>query len=436
MKILVIGQGTLHWGRLEFGNIGNYYIIEPFFRELHRVFPNATIKTTFQMTEEFQKKENITSVPMSMYYAWSEEDLPTAYKEYTIASIYHDTKDFIDSTPYIQELKSTDLVIDFSGDIWGQNADLVGPNRFLIGLLKDRCAQLLGIPTAMIAGSPGPFNRDATLNLAHLVFNGFNLVTNREEISKSVLDDFGFNTDNVYSLACPAFEFEPAPFESIRHFLHGSPLENKKRPVIGFILCGWNLLKGPFSRTDWTNGEFKNYTDLIQMLVEKYNVDICLMSHSNGFVVPPAEFKMIKGRDYPIALEIYNLLQRTNCAEHIFLFDEIYTPAETKGIIGLFDMLISGRVHAAVAALSQSVPTMIIDYGHEPKAHKLRGFARVANVEQYVADPHSYEELVTKATQVYEHREEIRNMLSERNKEIVLQLKKNFDLLKDIVKSK
>ena len=49
MKILVIGQGTLHWGRLEFGNIGNYYIIEPFFRELHRVFPNATIKTTFQM---------------------------------------------------------------------------------------------------------------------------------------------------------------------------------------------------------------------------------------------------------------------------------------------------------------------------------------------------------------------------------------------------
>ena len=26
MNILVIGQGTLHWGRLEFGNIGNYYI--------------------------------------------------------------------------------------------------------------------------------------------------------------------------------------------------------------------------------------------------------------------------------------------------------------------------------------------------------------------------------------------------------------------------
>lgn len=54
MKILVIGQGTLHWGRLEFGNIGNYYIIEPFFRELHRVFPHAAIQTTFQCQMNFK----------------------------------------------------------------------------------------------------------------------------------------------------------------------------------------------------------------------------------------------------------------------------------------------------------------------------------------------------------------------------------------------
>lgn len=435
MNILVIGQGTLHWGRLEFGNIGNYYIIEPFFRELHRVFPQATIRTTFQMTVEFQKRENVSSVPMSLYYAWNDMDLPTAYKEYTIASIYKETGALIDTTPYIEELRRTDLLIDFSGDIWGQNADFVGPNRFLIGLLKDRSAQLLGIPTAMIAGSPGPFNRDATLEFAKLVFEKFDLVTNREEISKKVLDDFGFDTGKVHSLACPAFEFEPASNGEIAPFLEGSPLERKIRPVVGFILCGWNLLKGPYSRTDWEEGEFKNYTDLLRMMVKKYNVDVCLMSHSNGFIVPPAEFKLIKGRDYPMAKEIYTLLKNSEVSDHVYLFDGIYTPAETKGIIGHFDMLISGRVHAAVAALSQSVPTMIIDYGHEPKAHKLRGFARVANVEQYVADPHLYKELQEKAVEVYEHRHEIKNMLVKRNVEITRMLKLNFDLLKTIVKA-
>ena len=57
MKILIIGQTSLHWGRMEFGNIGNYYIIEPFVREIHKNFPNATINTTLQMSDRFCKDE-------------------------------------------------------------------------------------------------------------------------------------------------------------------------------------------------------------------------------------------------------------------------------------------------------------------------------------------------------------------------------------------
>ena len=60
-NIFVIGQCTLHWGRMEFGNIGNYYIIEPFFRELHRVFPQANIKTTFQMSDGFCEILNVSA---------------------------------------------------------------------------------------------------------------------------------------------------------------------------------------------------------------------------------------------------------------------------------------------------------------------------------------------------------------------------------------
>ena len=53
MRLLLIGQCSLHWGRMENGNIGNYYIVEPLIRELHRVFPDAEIVTTMQMTERF-----------------------------------------------------------------------------------------------------------------------------------------------------------------------------------------------------------------------------------------------------------------------------------------------------------------------------------------------------------------------------------------------
>lgn len=438
MEIFVIGQCTLHWGRMEYGNIGNYYIIEPFFRELHRVFPTATIKTTFQMTEDFCQRENIKCVPMEYYYSWQPQDLDVAYKELSIATIYLETGEIIETTPYIREVLSSDLIIDFSGDIWGKNADLVGENRFLIGLLKDRVAQLFNKPTAMLAGSPGPFSNDKTLNFARLVFDKFDLVTNREEISNDVLKSFGFDTSKVYSLACPAFEFEPAPQEQIKPLIQESFLAHiggVKRPVIGFLLCGWNMIQGPFNRTDWKDSEFTQYVDLIKHMIHKYDVDFCLMSHSNGFNLPP-DFKLKQGRDFPIMKQIYSILEKTDVKEHIYLFEGIYTPAETKAIIGNFDMVISGRVHAAVAALSQNIPTTIIDYGHEPKAHKLVGFAKLAGVENLVADPNSIEDLINKSEYCFENKEIIHKNLINNNIEIKKKIKLNFDLLKNIVKNK
>ena len=74
MNILLIGQTTLHWGRMEFGNMGNFYIIEPFVRELHRIFPDAVIKTTLQMTEQFCAKENIQVLPFEYYYAFRDDE--------------------------------------------------------------------------------------------------------------------------------------------------------------------------------------------------------------------------------------------------------------------------------------------------------------------------------------------------------------------------
>ena len=283
----MIGQCTLHWGRMEFGNIGNYYIIEPFFRELHRVFPSASIRTTLQMSDDFCKRENIECVPMELYYDWDEKTLDVAYKELAIASVFQTSKTLIDSTPFIQEILQSDLVVDFSGDIWGENADLVGPNRFFVGLIKDRVAQLLGKPVAMLAGSPGPFSDDHILPFAQEVFSHFDLVTNREPVSKNVLCRYGFDISNVHDLACPAFIFEPAQQEEVIAYLENTPLKVKKKPVIGFVLCGWNMQEGPFNRVDWRADEFNHYVEVIRYMIQKYDVEVCLMSHSNGVDLSP-----------------------------------------------------------------------------------------------------------------------------------------------------
>src|SRR5690554_6111985 len=110
MRILITGQCTLHWGRMEFGNIGNYYIIEPFVRLLHETFPTAELVTTFQMSDRFCRDEKIHVLPMNLYYGW-DNDLEKAKEELEIAKKFLKTGKLEEITPYIEEVRKADLVI-------------------------------------------------------------------------------------------------------------------------------------------------------------------------------------------------------------------------------------------------------------------------------------------------------------------------------------
>jgi colanic acid/amylovoran biosynthesis protein len=386
MQILIIGQCTLHWGRMEFGNIGNYYIIEPLVRELYSVFPNAKIKTTMQMSARFQEDECVEVVPMGLFYGWLESDLETALVELGIAEVFSKTGKLPSTTPFIDEVMQTDLVIDFSGDIWGDNSNFLGKNRFLVGLIKDRVSQLLGKKTAMIAGSPGPFDDQEVVEFAKEVYRNFDIVTNRESISLELLKNYGFDVSRTVSLACPAFLFEPRNTAKAEEVAEKIGLNSVSGLKVGFILCGWNFLEGPFDKWPRRDEEYIVFAEAVEML-DKLGCIVYLMSHSNGFPIPPAKFELQHGRDYVVAKQLEDVLKKRGIAKNVQVIEDVLDTWETKQIISNFDMLISGRIHGAVAGLSQLVPTVIIDYGHEPKAHKLQGFAIEAGAESYVSDP-------------------------------------------------
>ena len=431
MNILLIGQCTLHWGRMEFGNIGNYYIIEPFIRQLHEVFPKSLIRTTFQMSHDFCRKEELEVLPMEYYYGWNKGDLPNAYKELKLAEGYQKNGFIEETTPFIDEVLWSDLVIDFSGDIWGKNADFLGSNRFLVGLYKDRVAQKLGKKTVMLAGSPGPFKEGETLEFAKEVYKSFDLVTNREPVSTAVLENYGFDTSNTQSLACPAFLFEPIKkshlnFEEIRK------ISKSQKPVVGFTICGWNFLTGPFDKWPIAEKEYDVFVEALESFVLTRDVTICLFSHSNGFHIPPEPFELIHGRDYPIIKQLQSIIQKRSKIKDLMVLDNVYSAWETKEILSNFDMIISGRVHAAVGGISQNIPTVIIDYGHEPKAHKLKGFAIVSGALEYLADPASEMDLLLKMEQCWENREKYKENLKEQMPLVKQKAEENFVALKKL----
>lgn len=435
MNILLTGQCSLHWGRMEFGNIGNYYIIEPFVREIHRVFPKCEIRTTFQMSDRFCREEGITVLPMELFYGWTGEDLNQARKELSLAKHFHSTGHLEEWTPYLEAVSWSDLVIDFSGDIWGDNANFLGDARFEVGLIKDQIAQLMGKKTVMLAGSPGPFGDLELKSLAQDVYKNFDLVTNREPLSTELLEREGFDCSNTLTLACPAFLFKPTYNDRVEKIVNKikSFEGRQQKPVVGFVLCGWNFENGPFDKWPRNNDEYRIFAETVEFITEDLGARVCLMSHSNGFDIPPKPFKLKHGRDYPVAKQLQRVIQDRGIAKDVIALDDLCNAWETKAIVGSMDMLVSGRVHAAVAALSQNVPTVIIDYGHEPKAHKLKGFAAVAGVENYVVDPSSKGELKQGVRECWENIIDYRKYLESHIPSVKKQAVTNFDLLKSLV---
>lgn len=434
MNILLIGQCSLHWGRMEFGNIGNYYIIEPFVRELHKVFPGSVIKTTMQMSERFCKTEKVKSLSLDLYYSWN-EDLLLAKEELMIAQKYKDSNKLIKKTVYIEEVLNADLVIDFSGDIWGDNANFLGDNRFLVGLIKNRVAQLLKKKVVMLAGSPGPFSNTKILSFAKEVYAAFDLVTNREPMSLELMKRQGFDITKTKSLACPSFLFEPVSTPEIDKIIKEEDLLRKKNDNLtaGFILCGWNFEKGPYDKEIRNDSNFIKFAETVEYMTEKLGVRVCLMSHSNGFEIGDTTFQLKHGRDYIIMKQFVKVLLSRGIAKNFFTLNGIYDPWTTQNIIKNFDMIISGRIHGAVAGLSQSIPAVIIDYGHEPKAHKSIGFAKVVQVEEYVANPCSVVDLKQKIENCVTNIHKYKSHLKKKIPEVKNLARKNFELVKDLI---
>jgi colanic acid/amylovoran biosynthesis protein len=431
-NILVTGLCTLHWGRLQYGNIGNYYIVEPLFRKLHEHFPEYEIKTTFQMDKGFVEQEKITVLPMDIYYSWAEQDVENAYRDVEIASKIsnHET---VKISSYIKEVLECEYIIDVSGDMWGNNAEHVGHKRFLVNCLKMKAAQILKKKTILYAVTPGPF-QVSEKKLAKEVFENYNLVIVREKLSEQNLKQWGFDLKNVIWAPCPSFLFQCNQlYESEwTNYIYNSKKMGKS--VIGITFGGFNMPCGPYDMWPRDRHQYDVYIDMAEYILKKLNCNILLFSHTNGFILPP-NFKLINGRDYDILEQYYKILIERNpdYKNSVRIINEPLLPQNIKKVIGQMDMLITGRVHASVASVSQCVPTVYIEYDRRViYSDKMLGFSEQFNMQNLVCHPDDLNMLIEKINYCYNNMENIKNKLRMKLPLIQKEANEIFEVIKKI----
>jgi colanic acid/amylovoran biosynthesis protein len=435
--IFLIGLTSVSLGGMEGYNLGNYAIIEPLVEGLRREFPAARIATSIQMSDAFCERFGLVARREPRFWTYGRRTLVSSMVDTLRVAAWRLTAPlagraadrFLEGSALLSELRRADLVIDFSGDLFGDNAKA---RRFLEGSLELLLARTLGRPVVLFAGSPGPFTSRWRRWLARQVINRADLVINREPLSEGVVRSVGRVRTPIRTAACPSFLFDGHRAKDIAGLLRDEGLEAgaDARPLVGVIVCGWNMPTPPYDRVPRPVEELEPFLPLLRYLRDDIGARVVLMSHSHRVGSQGA----LHGHDAVIVEQLAAMAGPDTASGSITVLEGLYDAATMKALIGRLDMLISGRIHGAVSGLSQGVPTAIIDYGHEPKAHKLRGFARLMEIEECVCSPLSSDEMVRTATEVWRNRHAYRERLERRAAVVRADASAGFTMLKELLR--
>jgi colanic acid/amylovoran biosynthesis protein len=434
-KIRIIGLTTgKRIGAYE-QQLGNAAILIPLVKLFKSHLPEAELSTTIQLTDKFCRDYGITrlSLPKRLLPKFNLHlRFVIALFNFMRTGLWRFFKtalgfnlNFLIKGKRLEIYADSDMILDFNGDIFPSDANRLRVFSHALDIVTIRT---LGIPVVEFVSSPGPFKTWIDRCISKFAFNRINVMANREPVSSELLRELGIQTP-IVDTGCPAFLLEPCGEERSKAILHEEQVDMAKRPLIGMTLCGYNL---PSQRT-W--GNLKSFDDLsvfiptLKWLLDGLNATVFLLPHvyrSNPYTYA---HEHINGPDYDILSHLYKMADGDSYNGRLKVIEGKYSPSEAKGVIGQCDLYISGRLHAGVAALSQSVPTVLAAYGH-----KHRGFATLVGQQKYAfygTDPNELKSLVE---EVWASREEIRKTIEEKMVRVRELVYLNIEIVGDILK--
>jgi polysaccharide pyruvyl transferase WcaK-like protein len=306
--------------------------------------------------------------------------------------------------PYVRILVETDKVFDITGG--DSFSDIYGLHRFLIyGFLQKWLVTQFGKELILLPQTYGPFKRSITRLMAKSILNRSSVVYARDSESFEYLQALlgGHNVDGkLRFMPDVAFILDSHRPETIDI---GS-LDNVRKEgsiVVGLNISGL-LFNGGYTHENMF-GLKTNYSELIYRVVDFLMEDERLLVLLVPHVLSPSR----EVEDDPNACrQLYEKIIE-KYPDRIFLTQGQYNQNGIKHIIGLCDLFIGSRMHACIAALSQSMPVVGIAY-----SKKFQGVFDSVGMSNYVADVYqcSEDKLLSTIRAALDDREKIRMHLN------------------------
>ena len=428
-RIFITGSCSSAFGNWE-QQLGNAAILIGLLETIHKHLPEASIQTKYQLSHKFCEQYKIRSILLEQETGTKIRKALATLRDFLLSAAWRfflgvlrlDIP-LLRSTRLLKSYYDSDLIIDLSGDTFGDNIPF---KNFVKHAMDLTTARLLKKPIVSLANSPGPFTGSLKKNIARFVFNRVSLITTREPISAALLQSLGITTP-VITTACPAFLLKPAPDDRVRQIMQSEGVNESVKPLVGFTLSGYNLYSKPTWDIPETLEDIKIYIPTLKFILSELNAQVLLIPHV--YRTNPWTGQHIQGPDYVILENLKRAVEKYESTGRLKLIQGTYSPAEVKGLIGKLDLHISGRLHAGVAALSQYVPTVLLAYGH-----KHLGFAKMVGTERYVWQPSMGPKgLLSIVREIWEEKENVTNELKKRIPVIKKLAELNVKILREMI---
>ncbi len=287
---------------------------------------------------------------------------------------------------YLKDYCNTDIVVDLSGDSFSDSKggkSIINSTILLIALLFKK-------PIVLFSQSIGPFKK-WILPLPKFVLNHVDLIIAREEITKHYLESIGIKKGIHVTSDC-AFVLEPCTREHVEEILLEENIYEIGRYLVGISVN---------AMLDDKDSKYVNImAQITDYLIQRKRAHVIFVPHS----LSPNEGEIDDDRF--VSEKICRLVRNK---QKVNLIKGDYTPEELKGLIGLCDVFIGGRMHANIAALSSCIPVIATAW-----SHKYHGIMQALGQERYVCDFKSMivEDLKVKIDEIWDNRTKVKKVLS------------------------
>lgn len=301
-------------------------------------------------------------------------------------------------------LRDTNLFISGGGGLLQDSTGKGWSILYYLGLILG--AKIIRVPVMIYAQGIGPVSQQINKKLMRWILNKVDLITVRDNFSKELLENLGVIKPSIYVNSDPSFLLNKKDINCIlENYPHIQELMNSNnRPIIGVSVREY---KG--NRSDLKI----MFAQLADYLIEKYKVKIVFL---------PFKFD----DDVQVSEEILSLMK--NQADILKIKLE---PEDLISILSQFSLMIGVRLHSIIFSSMANLP--FIAFKYDPK---IKNFVAELGLSELLLelDNVSLEKIQEKIEYIRENKDRIKEILSEKVKDLKEKALINNDLVFKLLK--